>query len=327
MRLMFTLAHLSDPHLAPLPPARLDHLVGKRLLGYLNWHRRRGMHRPEALEAIVTDLHEQAPDHIAVTGDLVNLALPAEFPQALAWLRQLGKPAEVSVIPGNHDAYAPLWRGAGIRLWTDYSSSNEAGAAYIHASEAPFPYVRMFGRVAMIGTSTARATAPFMASGRLGSAQLRRLDRVLEALGKEKIFRVLLIHHPPVPGMGGWRRSLHDARALGAVLKRRGVELVLHGHEHRYTLNWLKGPQGVIPAVGAPSASASPSQTKTNAPRAKPLAGYHVYRIMLATEGSVIEMTRRGLIEGGAGVGILEETRISPVSSGTQTMDVLREND
>ena len=37
----FTLAHLSDPHLPPLPQARLRDLAGKRVLGYLNWTRNR----------------------------------------------------------------------------------------------------------------------------------------------------------------------------------------------------------------------------------------------------------------------------------------------
>ena len=37
----FTLAHLSDPHLAPLPVARLRDLAGKRAFGYLNWIRNR----------------------------------------------------------------------------------------------------------------------------------------------------------------------------------------------------------------------------------------------------------------------------------------------
>ena len=37
----FTLAHLSDPHLAPLPKPRLRELMGKRALGYLNWVRNR----------------------------------------------------------------------------------------------------------------------------------------------------------------------------------------------------------------------------------------------------------------------------------------------
>ena len=73
---MFVLAHLSDPHLAPLPRPRLRELLSKRGLGYINWLRkRRAIHRAEVLAALVADLKAHAPDHIAVTGDLVNLSL------------------------------------------------------------------------------------------------------------------------------------------------------------------------------------------------------------------------------------------------------------
>src|SRR5215468_8270398 len=82
----YTLAHLSDPHLPPLPTPRLSELAGKRALGYVNWTRNRHKYqRREVLDALVADIHIQAPHHIAVTGDLVNLALEAEFAPALAW--------------------------------------------------------------------------------------------------------------------------------------------------------------------------------------------------------------------------------------------------
>ena len=51
------LAHLSDPHLAPLPRPRIAELASKRLSGYLNWLRkRRAIHRSDALAAIMRDL-------------------------------------------------------------------------------------------------------------------------------------------------------------------------------------------------------------------------------------------------------------------------------
>ena len=37
----FTLAHLSDVHLGPLPPVGARHWNVKRLLGWLNWQRSR----------------------------------------------------------------------------------------------------------------------------------------------------------------------------------------------------------------------------------------------------------------------------------------------
>ena len=102
----FVLAHLSDPHLGPLPRPGARELASKRLIGYINWRRNRHrIHRRDALDAITRDLRGEQPDHVAVTGDLVNIALPAEFVHARHWLEVLGRPADVSVVPGNHDAY------------------------------------------------------------------------------------------------------------------------------------------------------------------------------------------------------------------------------
>ena len=62
----FTLAHLSDPHLAPLPAPRPSELIGKRLTGYINWQRRRRfIHDAGVLAKIVADLKAQQPDHVA----------------------------------------------------------------------------------------------------------------------------------------------------------------------------------------------------------------------------------------------------------------------
>ena len=57
----FVLAHLSDPHLAPLPQPRLAELIGKRATGFVNWRRKReAIHRPEVLARIVADLKAQS---------------------------------------------------------------------------------------------------------------------------------------------------------------------------------------------------------------------------------------------------------------------------
>src|SRR5262249_11795899 len=93
----FALAHLSDPHL-PMPEARALDLIGKRGTGYINWWRRRvRLHVPQALAGIVADIKESKPDHIALTGDLVNISLPTEFADAAKWLQALGGPNEVTL--------------------------------------------------------------------------------------------------------------------------------------------------------------------------------------------------------------------------------------
>jgi len=262
----FTLAHLSDPHLPPLPQARLRDLAGKRALGYLNWTRNRHKyHRREVLDALVADMQAQRPDHIAVTGDLVNLALEAEFSPAQAWLESVGPPREVTVVPGNHDAYVRATRHHFADMFEDYLRADTE-----EADSAAFPFVRHRGPLALIGLSSAVPTLPLMATGRLGRAQLDALDRRLAKLSTEDAFRVLLVHHPL--HSGSRMKRLTDSKALRAVLKRRGVELVLHGHDHIHSTVWLEGCDRQIPAVGVPSASAL-------AHRHYPAAAYNLFSI------------------------------------------------
>jgi 3',5'-cyclic AMP phosphodiesterase CpdA len=246
----FTLAHLSDPHLPPMPTPRLRDLAGKRALGYLNWTRNRHKyHRREVLDVLVSDMQARTPDHVAITGDLVNLALEAEFAPARAWLDSVGPPDRVTVIPGNHDAYVRATSHRFAEAWGDYLRGDE-----ISADGAGFPSLRRRGPLALISVSSAVPTPPLMATGWLGRAQLDALERLLAALSAEQAFRVLLIHHPLRSDSRAKR--LTDSFELRALLLRYGVELVLHGHDHVHSTIWVDGPQGSIPAIGVPSASA-----------------------------------------------------------------------
>ena len=276
---MFVLAHLSDPHLGPLPTPLVLELLSKRGLGYLNWLRkRRAIHRPEVLAALVADLKDKAADHIAVTGDLINLSLSNEFAPARAWLDRLGNPNDVTLVPGNHDAYVRAAADRALRHWGDYMRG-DAGEN--------FPFVRRRGPLALIGLSTSLPTLPLAATGRLHGGQLARLGAVLAELGREGMFRVVLIHHPPAPGTNYFRR-LTDAEALREVLRRHGAELVLHGHHHAAELVWLAGPWAAIPCVGVPSASGAPG-------RHDDPAGYNIYEIEGAPDAWRCTMVAHGL--------------------------------
>ncbi|CAN7469712.1 metallophosphoesterase [Bradyrhizobium sp. LjRoot220] len=261
----YTLAHLSDPHLPPLPAARFRDLTGKRALGYLNWTRNRHKyHRREVLDVLVADMQAQQPDHIAVTGDLVNLALESEFSPAQAWLESVGAPHEVTVIPGNHDAYVRATRHRFAGTFGDYLRG-DAGP-----NGATFPFLRRRGPLALIGVSSAVPTLPLMATGRLGRAQLDGLDKILAQLSPQQAFRVLLVHHPL--HSDSHVKRLTDSRQLRALLKRHGVELVLHGHDHIHSTMWVEGADRQIPAIGVPSASAL-------AHRHYPAAAYNLFSI------------------------------------------------
>jgi 3',5'-cyclic AMP phosphodiesterase CpdA len=288
MQLMaaFTLAHLSDPHLPPLPVPTLRELAGKRALGYLNWTRnRRKVHRREVLDALVSDMQAQTPDHIAVTGDLVNLALEGEFAPSRAWLESVGTPDRVTVIPGNHDAYVRATRHRFAEVWRDYLGSDEA------SDGVTFPSLRRRGPLALIGLSSAVPTPPLMATGWLGRSQLDALERVLTGLSAEQLFRVLLIHHPLRSDSRAKR--LTDSKELLALLKRYGVELVLHGHDHVHSTIWIEGPAGKIPAVGVPSASAV-------AHGRYPAAAYNLFSIAREGDAWRCEQTVRGFKNGAA---------------------------
>ncbi len=290
---MFTLAHLSDPHLAPLPAPRLSELIGKRVTGYINWRRRRRfIHQRAVLDRLTADLKAQGADHIAVTGDIANIALEAEFPPGRLWLDSLGSAQNVSFVPGNHDAYV---RGAlkqAEAQWGAYMRGDDGGA---------FPYLRKRGPLALVGLSSAVPTAPGLASGGLGGRQLGALSTLLGGLKGSGLFRVLLIHHPPV-SQARWHKRLIDAAALKRVIAAQGAELLLHGHDHLHMLNWLDGPDGTrVPAVGVPSASAAPGTAKN-------AAAYNLYAIDGAPGAWRCEMVSRGISPSGE---MIEQQRLT----------------
>lgn len=304
MTATLTLAHLSDVHLGPLPGVPLRHLNLKRALGFANWHRYRcRVHTAATLALLLADLAAQTVDHIAVTGDLINIGLPGEYRHAADWLRRLARPDSLTVVPGNHDIYTRLVGDAGVGHWRDWMTS--IPPATTSASAAPdFPFVRRFPGVALVGLCSAVPTRPFYAGGRLGAAQLARLETTLAALAAERLRRVVLIHHPPLPGQATPSKSLADATALSDVLARVGADLVLHGHNHRVMVEHLATPHGPVPIVGVPSASAGrPHKDET-------LARYHLLQIPTDDRRAPIELVGRGLAEPGGPVIELDRRRL-----------------
>lgn len=236
--------HTSDIHLLDLAGVSPLRYLNKRLTGGLNLAlRRRTAHDGGLFDQMMAFVEPLGVERVVVTGDLTNLALEPEFALVKRKLESLPVPA--TVIPGNHDVYTRGSQRSG--RFEHYMMPFMSGD---RLDDASYPFVQRFEGVALIGVSTAVATLPFYATGLVGADQLARLREILAATREEKRARVVLVHHPPVPGVSKKRHDLLDVAALGDVFAAEGAELVLHGHEHRRIDSVLPGPAGPIPVHG-----------------------------------------------------------------------------
>jgi 3',5'-cyclic AMP phosphodiesterase CpdA len=250
------------------------------------------------------DVAEQAPEHIAVTGDLANISLEAEFLAGRAWLETVGAPDRVTLVPGNHDAYVRVPWEKGLGHWASYMTGDLRIGTRAGATPSPlaFPFVRQRRNIALVGLSTAVPAALHRASGRLGARQIEALADILAELRRRGFCRIVLIHHPPLPGQAVPRKALEDAEALKAVLEAEGAELVLHGHNHRHMRSVLASRHGPVPVIGAPSASAIAWGHKS-------AAAWYLYRIRRQAGVWRFEVSVRGWNE--AQGAMAEETRFT----------------
>ncbi|WP_421694097.1 metallophosphoesterase family protein [Aestuariivirga sp.] len=273
---MFSLAHLSDLHLGPLPMGSAHrHFAFKRTIGVMNWRlSRHRVHNPAVALAIAADIVRAAPDHVALTGDIVNVAAHDEFLAAARWMKAFGEPDWISFVPGNHDTYVRMAWSNGLAHLSPYMQGDMRVPLTQSTPQidTPFPYVRLRRNVALIGVSTAVPQPLHRAAGLLGRTQLDSLAQLLQDLRERGYARVVMIHHPPLPGLAQPRKALIDASPLRDVLEAHGAELVLHGHNHEHMLNTLNSRFGTVNVVGVPSASLIESEHH-------PVAAWNLYRI------------------------------------------------
>lgn len=171
------------------------------------------------------------------------------------------------------------------------------------AGRVSFPYVRRRGPIAIIALSSARASAPFMATGHVDSLALPTFRDDLLRMKRDGLFRVVLIHHPPTPNSTPWHKRLIGSGRVRAVLAEAGAELVLHGHTHLDSHVEIAGPDGTIPVIGVPSASNAPGGHK-------PAGRYNLFTIEGEPGAWRCHMTERGYAGPGSAIGTLRERTI-----------------
>ncbi|KAA6204935.1 MAG: metallophosphoesterase [Candidatus Tokpelaia sp.] len=270
---MYNFIHISDLHLAPLPPARWWQLLNKRLIGYANWQLKRKASVPTgAFEAILQHIRRQTYQHLAISGDLVNLALPAEFDRARAKIASFGAMQDISLVFGNHDAYVPGALALACTVFAPWIKSDSL------VTRAAFPYMHIRGEIAFIGVSSAIATPPFIAAGYFSASQARALSLLLQQAAEQRLFRVVMIHHPPYYGATKGSRALWGIKRFQKTVAAAGAELIIHGHTHLPSLVYIQGKAGSngrqkrVPVVGAAAAAQKFGGHK-------PPAGYNLFSI------------------------------------------------
>ena len=217
------LIHLTDPHLTSLDALRPGLGAGKRWLSWMSWMgRRRERHREHRLAALTRHLKTTEPDAWAITGDLCQIGLEQEAVEAARWLAELAPPERTLLVPGNHDIFARDSLATIPRYWAEH--------LHVDPDSPTWPVVCHFGDVALIGLNSAVVTPVLRASGRVGR-EMR--DRLGEALDAHRGFcRVVLIHHPPAPGVCKRRKALTDDSEVSELMVEHGAAMVLHGHLH-----------------------------------------------------------------------------------------------
>jgi 3',5'-cyclic AMP phosphodiesterase CpdA len=300
---MYKLAHISDVHLGPLPKLTIRELASKRITGFLNWRINRRKHLyTNTLATVLDDLNAQQPDHLAVTGDLVNLATGIEIRAAADWLQDTGVPDAVSVVPGNHDAYVGGAHDKAVEAWFPYIRGDKQNETWVEDHKV-FPYMRIRGPIALIGCSSSIATPPFSAQGYFGKRQARAVVELLKEAKELGLFRVVMIHHPPIKGAAASHKRLFGIRRFATTIGVGGAELVLHGHTHLNTTYWIRPPHGghPVPVVGIASASQGPGGKK-------PRAGYNMFEISGEAGQWDVTCKRHSLTEDGLSME-LEDSR------------------
>jgi 3',5'-cyclic AMP phosphodiesterase CpdA len=258
------LGHISDLHILDVDLDDLNpaDFLNKRILGGTNLLMNRSHeHSIGVVREALRHLDRRDIDHIAVTGDLTNLALDSEFESVATLLSEIvDHESRVSVVPGNHDYYTPDVAENG--------SFEDHFAAYLDSDlpeyqlETGYPFCKLLEDVALVGLNSGVATPWFFATGEVRQPELRATRALLDDPEVRNRFSVLMIHHHLIPFERSrieYTRRLVNSGEVLEVVREKCVDLVIHGHNHHFAtieIPHLGGP-GTLRICEAGSTSLS----------------------------------------------------------------------
>lgn len=228
---MIRIAHLTDPHTTSLAGVGVTQLLGKRLLGYLSWRRKRQYrHTQQMLEATTAAALATQPDALVLTGDLLHIGLREEMRQIKSWLKALAKQVPVLLVPGNHDYYAK----DSLKLWHEELGDLHVFGEPVHSAHEWPRRLAVGNNVAavnVLGLCSAYPAPLTKADGQLGDQQRQLLAQELTSASTEPVAHTLIaLHHPAAATLSEQRKSLLDVDQLGALLA--PASALVHGHLH-----------------------------------------------------------------------------------------------
>jgi len=219
------------------------------------------------IEQVLRYAINSGADHIAITGDLTDNAVPKDF----IILRKLFDKLDLlhcnklSLVIGNHDIFGGVQTAEDIFNFPDKCSKVDYnqkvkdfynyfpelfnGSTTDNNPENVFPFVKQLGSFLLIGLNSiaeySRVSNPFASNGMIELAQLNSLSETLEGYKNEPYRKIVLVHHhfnkmnvaDNSPG-SFWQNiekqtmKLRKKKRLLKIFNHFDVELVLHGHYH-----------------------------------------------------------------------------------------------
>jgi 3',5'-cyclic AMP phosphodiesterase CpdA len=187
-------------------------------------------HTERILTALGTELKQRSFHHAIFSGDATALGFEEEMRKA-AELLGLGSSEQLPglAVPGNHDycTHAAMHSGHFERHFAPWQKG-------VRIAEEVYPFAQRVGPVWLVAVNSSTANRLYWdARGRVGAAQLERLEKLLATL--EAGPRILVTHYPIWLAEGGPEHAFHGLRDLVdllSVAQRGGVVLWLHGHRH-----------------------------------------------------------------------------------------------
>jgi 3',5'-cyclic AMP phosphodiesterase CpdA len=209
---------------------------------------------------------ENGADHIAITGDLTDNAVPRDF----IILRRLFESLnllhcnKLSLVIGNHDIFGGVQTAEDIfnfpekcgkvnykqKIDSFYNYFPELFNSSINYNPLDvFPFVKKIDNILLIGLNSiaeySMVSNPFASNGLIELSQLNKVSEILEQYHDEKLRKIVLVHHHfnkmhvTENSTGGfWQKiekqtmKLRKKKRLLKIFKHFNVELVLHGHYH-----------------------------------------------------------------------------------------------